>query len=140
MAELKTKQTSASVSAFLNGIEDPQRRKDSQVVAKIMQRVTGLTPRMWGDSIVGFGSKQLKYASGRELDWFLAGFSPRKGSLTLYLPGGFEKYKALMRKLGKYKTGKSCLYVSKLEDIDIDVLTELIEREVRAGGAERSSS
>lgn len=140
MAELKTKPTAASVTAFLNGIEDPRRRKDSHAVAKLMKRITGLKPRLWGDSIVGFGSKRLKYGSGRELDWFLAGFSPRKGSLTFYLPGGFEKHKTLMRKLGKYKTGKSCLYVNTLDDIDITVLTELIEREVSAKGSERSSS
>ncbi len=134
MAELKTRATAASVSQFLNGIEDEQRRKDSLAVARIMRRATGRNARMWGSSIVGFGSKHLKYASGRELEWFVTGFSPRKGSLTLYLPGGFAKHKTLMRKLGKYKTGQSCLYVNRLDDIDTGVLTELIEREVRGRG------
>jgi hypothetical protein len=130
MAELKTKATAASVSEFLEAIQDEQRRKDCAEVARIMKRVTKSPPRMWGSSIIGFGSRHLKYPSGRELDWFVMGFSPRKTDLTFYLPlpGGFEKNKPLMAKLGKHKTGKGCLYVKRLEDIDIGVLTKLIER------------
>jgi hypothetical protein len=133
MAELKTKPTGASVSEFLDKIPDQRRRRDCAEVVKIMKRLTKSPPRMWGPSIVGFGSRQLKYASGRELDWFVMGFSPRKTDLTFYLwlPGGFDKNKPLMQKLGKYKTSKGCLYVRKLEDIDLGVLTSLIERASR---------
>ena len=133
MAELKTKPTGASVSEFLDKIPDEQRRRDCAEVVKIMKRLTKSPPRMWGPSIVGFGSRQLKYASGRELDWFVMGFSPRKTDLTFYLslPGGFDKNKPLMQKLGKYKTSKWCLYIRKLEDIDLGVLTSLIERASR---------
>jgi hypothetical protein len=130
MAELKTKPTGASVSEFLDKIPDEQRRRDCAEVVKIMKRLTKSPPRMWGSSIVGFGSRQLKYPSGRELDWFVMGFSPRKTDLTFYLPlpGGFDKNKPLMGKLGKYKTGKYCLYVKRLADVDVKVLTSLIER------------
>ena len=130
MAELKTKATSASVSKFLDRIPDEQRRKDCAEVVKIMKRLTKSPPRMWGSSIVGFGSRHLMYPSGRELDWFVMGFSPRKTDLTFYLPlpGGFDKNKPLMEKLGKYKTGKGCLYVKRLADVDVKVLTSLIER------------
>ena len=134
MAELKTRPTGASVSEFLAGIQDERRRKDCTEVAKIMKRLTKSKPRMWGSSIVGFGTRQLTYPSGRELDWFVMGFSPRKTDLTFYipLPGGFDKNKPLMGKLGKYKTGKGCLYVKRLEDIDVGVLTSLIERAARS--------
>jgi hypothetical protein len=130
MAELKTKATAARVSEFLDRIPDRQRRKDCGEVAKIMKRLTKSPPRMWGSNIVGFGSRHLKYPSGRELDWFVMGFSPRKSDLTLYLPlpGGFEKNKPLLQKLGKHKTGKSCLYIKRLADVDVKVLTSLIER------------
>jgi hypothetical protein len=134
MAALKTKETDASVSKFLDGIRDVERRKDCTAVARIMKRITKAQPRMWGTSIVGFGRRHLKYESGRELDWFVMGFSPRKSDLTLYLPlpGGFEKNQPLMRKLGKHKTGKGCLYVKTLADVDVDVLTALIDRAARA--------
>lgn len=131
MAEMKTRPTRSSVTAFLNGIEDEQRRKDCGTVARIMKRVTKATPRMWGSSIVGFGQYHYKYASGREGDWFVTGFSPRKGDLTVYITSGFEGHQDLMRRLGKHRTGRSCLYINKLADIDLDVLTALIEKSVR---------
>ena len=130
MAELKTKKNNASVSAFLATVEDDQKRRDCKAVVKIMKEVTGARPKMWGASIVGFGSYHYKYASGREGDWMLTGFSPRKQNLTLYIMDGFKGRAALMKKLGKHKTGKSCLYVKKLEDIEMDVLRELITRSV----------
>jgi len=130
MAELKTKPTTASVSAFLDAIEDDERRKDCLTVAQIMKKATGAEPRMWGPSIIGFGDYRYKYESGRELDWFLTGFSPRKRELTLYIMPGFERYDALMAKLGKYKTGKSCLYIKRLADIDLKVLQTLVASSV----------
>jgi len=125
MAELKTKPTKSSVTDFLKAIPDAERRKDCQTVLKIMKQVTGEQPKMWGPSIVGFGSYHYKYASGHEGDMCLTGFSPRKQALTLYILDGFERPE-LMKKLGKYKTGKSCLYVKRLADIDASVLTQLI--------------
>ncbi len=130
MAELKTKLTDASVEAFLAKIEDEKKRKDAQAVNALMRKVTGHEPKMWGDSIVGYGSYHYKYASGREGDWMLAGFSPRKQALTLYIMSGFEEYDELLAKLGKHTTGKSCLYIKKLEDVNLDVLRELVERSV----------
>jgi hypothetical protein len=132
MAELKTKKTKAGVAAFLNAIDDDQKRKDSKAVAKIMKEITGKSPKMWGTSIVGYGSYHYKYASGQEGDWPLAGFSPRKQALTLYIMSGFKEYKPLLKKLGKHKTGKACLYIKKLEDVDEKVLRELIKRSVKA--------
>ena len=130
MAELKTKKNDASVVDFLNSVENERRREDSFAVLKLMEEVTGEEPVMWGTSIVGFGSYHYKYASGREGDWMAIGFSPRKQSLTLYMMSGFSKYEEILIRLGKYKTGKSCLYINRIEDIDIDVLTELIESSV----------
>ena len=130
MAELKTKKNTASVSAFLKGVEDPTRRKDCETVRKIMREETGSRAAMWGDAIVGFGSYHYKYASGREGDWMLCGFSPRKQNLSVYIMAGFTKYEALLKKLGKHKTGKSCLYIKRLEDIDLAVLRELIRQSV----------
>jgi hypothetical protein len=131
MAELKTKKTNASVAAFLNSIEDPQKRKDSKAIAKIMREITGEKPKMWGEGIVGYGSYHYRYASGQEGDWFLTGFSPRKQALTLYIMSGFYKEEPLLEKLGKFKTGKSCLYVKKLDDVDMTTLKQLIRRSVR---------
>ena len=128
MAELKTQLTGASVKAFFDAVPDPERRADCRQVAKLMQQVTGAKPAMWGPSIVGFGRQTLKYASGRELDWFLAGFSPRKQDLVLYLLGGYEGQAALLKRLGKHKTGKSCLYIRRLADVDLAVLKQLIGR------------
>jgi hypothetical protein len=122
MAELKTKKTKASVSAFLKQIDDTQKRKDCKTVAKIMKEATGASPKMWGPSIVGFGDSHYKYESGREGDWFLTGFSPRKQNLTLYIMNGLAKHGTLLKKLGKHKTGKSCLYINRLEDVDLMLL------------------
>ncbi len=130
MAELKTKPTKQSVKDFVDAIKDEQQRKDCRTVSRIMKRITKANPRMWGPGIVGFGSHHYKYASGRDGDWFLAGFAPRKQNLTLYIVSGFKNYGALLKKLGKHKIGKSCLYVKRLDDIDMDVLTELIEDSV----------
>jgi hypothetical protein len=130
MAELKTKKTNASVAKFLNGVTDEQRRKDCFKLVDIMKAATKLEPAMWGTSIVGFGRHQYKYTSGRELEWFLVGFSPRKQDLTLYIMPGVERYPALMQKLGKHKTGKSCLYIKSLEDIDLPTLKQLIKESI----------
>jgi hypothetical protein len=130
MAELKTKKNSASVESFLNNFENEKRKSDSLVVLELMKKITNSEPDMWGPSIVGFGHYHYKYASGRENDWFYTGFSPRKQSLTLYIMNGFTRYDEILGRLGKYKTGKSCLYINKLEDIDINVLEELIESSV----------
>ena len=131
MAKLKTQKTKAGVSAYIKGIADDARRKDCQTLVRIMKAAVGAAPRMWGSSIVGFGHYHYKYASGRENDWFLAGFSPRKQGLTLYIMAGFDRYDALMSRLGKYKTGKSCLYIKRLADIDVAVLQELITASVK---------
>jgi len=131
MAELKTKRTAASVAAFLARIPDATRRNDCRAVAKLMQQVTRTRPRMWGTSIVGFGSYHYKYGSGREGDWFLAGFSPRKQDLTLYLMAGIERYPKLQAKLGKHKHGKSCVYIKRLADVDLAVLRRLVAASVR---------
>ena len=131
MAELKTKKTKASVSAFLNKIADAQRRKDCQTVLDFMKQATGEEPKMWGSSMVGFGTYHYRYASGREGDWPIIGFSPRKTDLTLYIMPGFENAQSLMAKLGKYKIGKSCLYIKKLADIEIPVLKKLIDTSVQ---------
>ena len=126
MAELKTRPTDASVEAFLDAVEDDARRADCLAVAKIMKRVTKAKPKMWGPSIVGFGSQRLRYASGRELDWPRAAFSPRKKDLTLYITPEFPRRAALMKKLGLHKCGKSCLYIRSLADVDLAVLEDLI--------------
>ncbi len=128
MSELKTKKNDASVEVFINAVEHEKRRTDSLVVLEMMKKITGEEPSMWGDSIVGFGSYHYTYASGREGDWMVTGFSPRKQSLTLYIMPGFEKYPDLMAKLGKYRTGRSCLYINKLEDIDQKILERLIAK------------
>jgi hypothetical protein len=129
MAELKTRPAGGAnaVKAFLAAIEPPQRRADAQVVLELMREVTGKPPQLWGDSIVGFGNYHYKYASGHEGDWFLTGFSPRKQAMTLYIMAGFTRYESLLAKLGKHKTGKSCLYVNKLADIDLAVLRQLVK-------------
>ena len=130
MAEPKTRLTDASVADFLRGVDDEQKRADCFELVDLMSDVTGEEPKMWGDAIVGFGTYHYKYASGREGDWMQVGFSPRKQSLTLYIMSGFSRYDELMKGLGKYKTGKSCLYVKRLSDVDRDVLRELIAQSV----------
>ena len=126
MAEAKTKPTNESVKEFLNQISDEDRRADCVQVAKIMEEVTGEKPKMWGPSIVGFGTYHYKYASGREGDWPVTGFSPRKKDLTLYIMMGFDKHAELMEKLGKHSVSKSCLYIKRLSDIHIPTLKKLI--------------
>jgi nucleoid DNA-binding protein len=130
-AELKTKPTAESVADFLNRISDEERRADCFAVAKMMQEITGEKPKMWGTSIVGFGSFHFKYASGREGDWLVTGFSPRKKDLTLYLMMGFEQHGELMKQLGKHSTGKSCLYIKRLSDIHVPTLKKLIKVSVK---------
>ena len=137
MAELKTKETTASVSAFLNQIADEGRREDCLAVVEIMRAVTKEEPKMWGSSIVGFGRYHFKYESGREGDWMITGFSPRKGDLTLYLMGGFDKFPDLMKNLGKYKTGKGCLYIKKLAEVDTKVLRKLVKESVKLKASKR---
>jgi hypothetical protein len=109
MAELKTKPTKTSVQAFLRGIDDEAKRRDSQAIARLMRQATRSAPKMWGPGIIGFGSATCRYPSGREIDWFPVGFSPRKNALALYLMGGLKPHAALLRKLGRHKTGKGCL-------------------------------
>ena len=130
-AELKTKLNDASVEDFINAVEDETIRADCFEIAKIMKQVTKAEPKMWGASIVGFGSYHYKSASGREGDWMLVGFSPRKQNLTLYIMAGFDRYDELMKKLGKFSTGKSCLYIKKLADVDKKVLKELVGESVQ---------
>jgi hypothetical protein len=131
MAELKTKPTDQNVEQFLNTVSDEKRRQDCFTILALMKRITQREPTMWGDSIIGFGSYHYKYASGHEGDSFPVGFSPRKQNLTLYFMTGFEKYNELMRALGKYKTGRSCLYINRLEDIHMPTLEKLIESSFR---------
>jgi hypothetical protein len=130
MAELKTQPTDRDVIAFLNGIPDEKKRRDSFTIMDLMQQVTQSKPVMWGDAIIGFGSYHYCYESGREGDWFLTGFSPRKQNLTLYIMSGFDQYDALLAKLGKHTTGKSCLYIKRLEDINLPALEELVRLSV----------
>jgi hypothetical protein len=130
MAEPKTKQTRESVERFLNSIADEQRRNDCFRVLEIMKAATKTEPAMWGASIVGFGRYRYKYESGTKGEWFLIGFSPRKQDLTLYIMTGLERYSALLKKLGRHKTGKSCLYLKKLDDVDLPTLKELVRQSV----------
>ena len=130
-AELKTKPTKADVEKFLNSIKDEKKREDSYKILKLMKQITKAEPKMWGSSIVGFGEYHYKYASGREGDWFLAGFSPRKQSLTIYAMTYLENYPDILKRLGKHKTGKGCLYINKLEDVDMKVLKELITTSIK---------
>ncbi|NOH02480.1 MAG: DUF1801 domain-containing protein [Chloroflexi bacterium] len=132
MAELKTKKTDASVEDFLNAIEDEQTRADCFEIAKMMRQAAKAEPKMWGSSIVGFGEYRYKYATGLENDWMLVGFSPRKQNITLYIMGGFDRHEKLLAKLGKFSTGKSCLYIRKLADVDKKVLREMIVESVKA--------
>jgi hypothetical protein len=131
MAELKTKKNDASVEDFLNTIKDEQIRADCFEISKLMSQVTKAEPKMWGSSIVGFGQYHYKYASGRENDWMLVGFSPRKQNITLYIMAGFDRYDELLAKLGKFTTGKSCLYIKKLADVDKKVLKKLVTESVK---------
>jgi Domain of unknown function (DU1801) len=131
MAELKTVPTKTSVDKFIKGITDEKKRSDCYQILKIMEKATKSKPKMRGTSIVGFGEAHYVYESGREGDWFITGFSPRKQNLTLYVMGGFHQFEDLMKKLGKHSTGKGCLYINKMEDVDAKVLKELITKSVK---------
>ena len=128
MAELKTKKNEQSVDAFIKKIPEEQKRKDAAIILEMMEKATKAKAKMWGSSIIGFGDRHLKYESGRELDWFVIGFSPRKQNFAFYISGAVEKQPALLKKLGKYKTGKGCLYITKLEDVDLAILKEIITK------------
>lgn len=130
-ADLKTKKTDESVSKFIDNIKDEKRRNDCRKVLALMQSAVGAEPKMWGKSVVGFGDYHYKYESGRENDWFMTGFSPRKQNLTLYFMTGVEQYAPLLARLGKHKTGKGCLYIKNLDDIDTSVLSELVRSVAR---------
>ena len=125
MAELKTV-TRASVKDFIAKLKDPDQRKECETLLKLMKKASGATPKMWGTSIVGFGTYHYKGASGREGDWFTVGFSPRSQSLTIYLIAGVAKFGPLLKKLGKHKLGKGCLYIRRLTDVDLKVLEQLV--------------
>ena len=131
MAENKTKKNTVSVASFLNAVDDPRKRSDAKKVAAMMRRATGKRARMWGGSIIGFGEYHYKYESGREGNFALVALSPRKQNLVVYIMPGFDKFPALMKKLGKFKTGKSCLYLNKLDDVDHAVLEKLIGDSVK---------
>ena len=128
MAEIKTKQTSASVEDFINSLQDEKKRKDSFVILEMMKRATGENPKMWGSSIIGLGNIKYKSsATGKEVDWLQIGFSPRKANLSLYISMDIKEHAVALEKLGKYKTGVSCLYINKVEDINLNVLEEMID-------------
>jgi hypothetical protein len=131
MAEMKTRRSRSSVAGFLAGISDPRVREDSLRAVQILKEATRQPPRMWGSSIVGFGDYHFRYASGRDGDWFLAGFAPRKGILTFYLGFDIGRQRALLKQLGKHSLGKGCLYVKKLDDVDPAVLKRLIRESVK---------
>ena len=130
MVKPKSAANETSVNAFLDSVEHETRREDARVVCALMEKITGEAPTMFGTSMIGFGSYHYKYASGREGDWFLTGLSPRKQNLVVYIMPGFLQYDDLMARLGKHKTGKSCLYLSHLADIDLGVLSDLIRLSV----------
>jgi hypothetical protein len=130
-AEVKTKQNEGSVDAFLNSVEDEQKKKDAIEVLGMMKSAIKLEPKMWGSSLIGFGEKLFRSPSGREVDWFLVGFSPRKANLSLYVLNGFEKQDELLSKLGKHTTGMGCLYIKRLDDIDRKVLKAIIAASVK---------
>jgi hypothetical protein len=133
VATIKTKETTASVQDYLDTFPDEQKRKDSQIIVKLMEKATKDQAKMWGSSIIGFGNKRYKSpATGREVDWFKIGFAPRKSNITLYLIGGLAVHKAAMKKLGKHKVGGGCLYINKLSDVDIKVLEQMINVTAKA--------
>lgn len=130
MAELKTKRNDGDVRSYLDSVENKRRREDALALLDVMGEITGEPAEMWGGSIVGFGSYHYVYDSGREGDWFLTGFAPRKASMTLYIMPGFEHYDDLLARLGKHKIGRSCLYINKLADVDMEVLRDLVAESV----------
>ena len=129
-SENKTQPTLVNVESFLDDLEDEKKRADAYTLLQLIQEVTQEIPVMWGSSIIGFGTYHYKYASGREGEFMITGFSPRKRNLTVYIMPGFAQYESLLAQLGKYKTGRSCLYINKLADIDLSVLRELVELSV----------
>lgn len=131
MTELKTKASDASVNDFLDSVPNDQVRNDCQTIVQIMQDATNSSAKMWGSSIIGFGTYHYRYASGREADWMRIGFSPRKQNMVLYIASGFEEYKELLAQLGKHSIGKSCLYIKKLSDVDVPTLEKLIQGSVK---------
>ena len=132
MSDLKTIPTGKNVEDFLNSVEHPVRKADGLLLLELMKEVTGDEPIMWGPSIIGFGSVHYKYTSGRELNWFKTGFSPRKRSLTIYSTTGYAKHEVLLAKLGKHRLGKGCLYINKMTDIDKEVLKKLINKTIES--------
>lgn len=131
MSSNKTVATEANVEDFINAVESDQKRADSREMVEMMKRITGSEPRMWGSSLVGFGQYHYKYASGREGEFFITGFSPRKTALTIYIMPGFDRYKKQLQQLGPCKTGKSCLYLKSLDRVDREVLEEIISDSVQ---------
>lgn len=132
LVEIKTKQTTASVDDYINSVKDEQKRKDSFKILEMMKKATGERPKMWGGSIIGFGIKRYKSPNtGREVDWLRIGFSPRKANLSLYHTMNVKEHEALLKKLGKHKTGVGCLYINKLEDVDLKVLKKLIDASLK---------
>jgi hypothetical protein len=129
--ENKTKVTTVPVNDFLDKVTDERKKTESYTLLEMMKRLSGEEPKMWGPNLVGFGNYHYKYDSGREGDFFRVGFSPRKQALTVYIMPGFERFTELMDQLGKYKTGKSCLYIKKLEDVDEEVLRTLITESLK---------
>ncbi len=134
MAENKTQKTKASVTEFLNTLPDEQKRQDSFTLLQLFTQISGSQGAMWGPAMIGFGDLRYKYASGREGDWFKAGFSPRKQNLTVYISGGLPQYANLLNQLGKHKTGVGCIYINKLSDIDLNVLKEIIAQAFQPTG------
>ena len=130
MSDVKTKSTDADVKAFIDGVIHDQRRRDTEKLVAMMARVTGHPAKMWGSAIIGFDSYTYTYESGKTGDWMITGMSPRKTSLSVYIMPGFDKYGEILERLGKHKTGKSCLYINKLDDVDLGVLEELIGKSV----------
>lgn len=128
MAELKTKKTELSVDAFIKKISDKKKQEDCFTIIQMMEKATKAKAKLWGSAIIGFGDKHLKYDSGRELDWFVVGFSPRKQNIALYITGIVENHQDLLKKLGKHKTGKGCIYINTLEDVDSKVLKDIIAK------------
>lgn len=132
LVEIKTKETTASIEDFINSVKDEQKRLDSFTILKMMKKASGEDPKMWGTSLIGFGNKRYKSpATGREVDWLLIGFSPRKANFSLYLTMDIKKHAATLKKLGKHKTGVGCLYINKLDDVDLKVLKELIDASLK---------
>lgn len=131
MAELKTKKNELSVDDFIKKIPELQKQKDAFTIIQLMEKATKAKAKMWGTAIIGFGDKVLKYDSGRELDWFIMGFSPRKQNFALYISGAVEE-QVMLKKLGKYKTGKGCLYIDAIEDIDITILKKIINKGLKS--------